>query len=192
MPEPKLRMYPSGFLGSAEVKSSEQIGTERYTARLLSTSTIINENIHVASMEVSDIWACVTNASAEVGTFEFHERVLRHALKVFGREQLYLWIQAQKKSPQYGEYMSRWIDETLEYVFRGVPRAFSVYNWTALLAAAGDSVNTRDSKVVQDIFFNIERMGEGYSVASFIAAWLQQTGGFEDLTGSLYVLFGPR
>lgn len=190
---PELRQYPSGFRGSAWVKSTAPIDAERITHRLFSASAITTPEGRSASLRVCQIWETVTNGSPEVKSFEFHERVLHNAPKVFGCDFLYEWIQEQKLSPNWDEYHQRWIDETLAFVYRGRPREFSPHNWVALLSSTpAKNVHHTDSPTVREIFFDRERIGDRVTMVDFFMAWLRRPGGFEDLTESLYVLFGSR
>jgi hypothetical protein len=188
----ELRLYPSGFRGSAMVKNTAPIDLEHNRHRMFSSSAITTPEGRSASLDVCRIWEAVTNGAAEAKTFEFHEHVVAVALQAFGAEYLYDWTVAQYKSPNWDEWHQRWIDETLAYAIRGKSRQFSPHNWVALLASPGMDVAMRDSQTVQEIFFERERVGNALTMRQFITLWLQQSGGMDDLTNSLYVLFGSR
>lgn len=188
-----LRQYPSGFRGSAWVKNTAPIDAERMTHRLFSASAITTPEGRSASLRVCQIWENYTSGAPEVKTFEFREFVLRNAVKVFGRDYLYDWIEQQKISPNWDEYHQRWICETLEYVFRNRPRQFSPSNWIALLSATpAKEVRNQDNRLVSEIFFDKERIGENFTMTQFFIEWLKQPRGFEDLVESLFVLYGSR
>lgn len=192
MPDNLLRLYPSGFYGSAVVKSTAAIDYETNRQQMFNITKVSEPNPYAASLEVSGIWQAVNGNLPEVKTFEFQERVLRCASAAFGCQTLYAWLQAQKQSNHYDDYHALWIDETLQFVYSGAKREFSVANWVALLDSKQAAVGKQDSKVVSNLFFDATRLGTGYLMSAFLVDWLKQPGGMGDLTSSLYVLFGPR
>jgi hypothetical protein len=189
----ELRLYPSGFRGTASVRNTKPIDMERARHRFFSSSAVKTPEGRSGNLEVAQIWEAVSSGAAEVKTFEFHERVLKAAVKAFGCTFIYDWICYQRKSPNWDEYHQRWIDETLQFVIRGKPRQFSSHNWVGLLDSDGQDVSQEhDSQIVNEVFYTKERVSDGLRVSEFIQRWLQQPHGFEDLTESLYVLFGNR
>lgn len=188
----ELRIYPSGFRGSAVVKTTTPIDLERNRERMFSSSAIVETEARPAALAVCQLWGALSAGAKEASSFEFHERVLAVALAVFGTVFVYDWCVDQRKSPNWDEYHQRWIDETLAFVVRGKPREFSPFNWTALLGAPGQCAPNTDSRMVREIFFDRERIGTAFTLEQFITLWLQQPGGIDDLTNSLYVLFGGR
>lgn len=188
-----LRKYPSGFFGSASVKDTQAIDTANNQAQQFNVSNVAAPTVYPANLEVSLIWSVVTGNLPEIKTFEFRERVLRAALKAFGTNNLYDWIQIQKQSDRYDEYHARWIDETLSFAFHGTPRSFSTNNWTALLDTVLPALTSKaDSDVVKNVFSEGLRVGTSFTFKQFLQNWLSQKNGIDDLTNSLYVLYGPR
>lgn len=185
----ELRDYPSGFLGSASVKNTRPMEKAANQARILDGSSINPIEGRPAALEVCQIWEAYSSGADEAKTFEFTERVISCAVKVFGTTYLIDWIAAQPASPDWDEWNFRWIEETLNYVYRGKPRALSYNNWVSLLAIDGDDGPTQNSEA-------FKRLGDGShhhaTIADFIQSWLQNDGGFTDLVESLYVLFGNR
>ncbi len=187
-----MRVYPSGFLGAVNVKSTQPQDIERQRGRLFYHGAVSDLEPRSGSLEASQLWDLYGNGDPCIRSLAFQERVIRHALEVFGTQYLYDWIQAQYKSPNYDQWHQRWIDETLQFVYRSRVRDLSSANWVGLLGAAGQDVSARDSTVVDSVFFNRERLSPSTTIEAFIHAWLQQPGGIDDLTSSLHVLFGGR
>jgi hypothetical protein len=190
----ELRLYPSGFRGSAKVADTAPIDAERNRERFFNTSAIIQHPSRPASLEIAQIWQIVTSGSAEMKTFEFHERVIKAALEHFGTPFIYDWIEDQRKSPNWDEWHCRWVDEMLQFVVDGKAHQLSPFNWASLLASKGQYASPdKDSAVVCKYFFEHGAcLAHNTTIVDFIHQWLQRPGGFEDLTEALYVLFGPR
>lgn len=188
----ELRLYPSGFYGSAQMKNTKPIDKALNQARILNGSAMIAPDGRSASLGVCQLWEAYTNGSDEAKTFEFRERVLQVAVSVFGCEYLYDWIAAQRRSPDWDVWNSRWIDETLQYVYRGRCRDLCFNNWVTLLAADADDASLSESDVVREIFHTREKIGTAVRIEHFIHEWLKRDGGYGDLIESLYVLFGSR
>ena len=187
----ELRIYPSGFRGSALVRNTKPMDMMHSRNRMFSSAAIISPEAYPASLDVCALWETITNGDPHAKTFEFRERVLAVAMKVFGTQFFYEWVLAQRKSPNWDEWHERWIDETLAFVFDGKSREFSPHNWVGLLASAGKDAPQQDSERVRRTFFS-GRVGDAVPMARFFQLWVQQKGGIEDLMESLYVLFGGR
>lgn len=191
----ELRIYPSGFRGSAKVATTAPLEAERNRERYFSPSAIIMPDPRPGSTEIAKLWFAYSSGAPETKTFEFNEKVIKCALALFGTPYLYEWIVDQRKSPDWDEWHERWIDETLRFVCESRPRELSVYNWTALLNSNGQSAQWKegDSHTVRKTFLEYAApLSQITTIEEFVLAWLKQRGGFEDLTESLYILFGPR
>lgn len=188
----ELRLYPSGFLGSALVKNTKPIDKAQSHARMFSSSAITSPQAYSASLDVCQIWEAIANGAPEAKTFEFKERIIAVAKAVFGCTYLHDWVSAQHSSPDWNEWNARWIDETLEFVLRDKSRQLSPSNWIAMLASEGGDTSMQETMIVREVFHTRERLGTAYTIEDFILRWLQVDGGIEDLAQSLHVLFGGR
>ena len=190
----ELKVYPSGFLGSAHVALTEPLSIEQVRHRLFDASAISNPDGHTANLEVVSLWDDLVAGDRSVNTFEFQEKILKCAKVAFDSSpscSVSYWVNAQMDSPLYTEYHSAWIDETLAFVFEGRPREYSYNVWYGLLTSDAGHPGKRLSPF-QSKYFGARGLYNGASMFDLIAAWVQQPRGIQDLLSSLNLLFGKR
>lgn len=203
MPDVKYKVYPSGYLGSNVVQTTKPIDIQKIKEQLFNLSAITNPDGHTANLEVVRIEEIIVSGDEQFKKFEFKERVIAAALLAFGNENVYEWIQAQRKSPYFSDYHAKYIDETLLYVFAGKPRQMSKHNWTTLLQMVAGGGSIYDTPVIAHVFFGealknefsksvFSPLGRNYKLKDLIVQWVRQPGGIEDLTAALHILFGNR
>lgn len=196
-----LKIYPSGFLGSASVIQTEPIDMIVNVKNLLNRTRVNKATPYTASQDVVLMWEEALMNNKEFKSFEYKEKILVIAMKAFGTRLFKHWIDAQVDNPMSGDTHYRWIDETLKYVLEGVPRAFQYNTWLTVLSAARPDTEAKGySKVMYDHFGNgrasilmgPNRNPRTMSIVDFIHAWVSRENGIEDLAASLNVLFGKR
>lgn len=197
-----LKQYPSGFLGSSttnQTKKDDSLDTRALTQRMFnkpySNSKIID---HTSNDDINSLWSKVLENTDEVKEFEFKGKVLKAALEAFGTITFVEWLDTQSSSPEYGEYQQKFVDETINFIYYGKRRNLTFANWVALLRS--DSISSNPIKKyseTQEIFLkgiNLNRGSENkyMFISDLIRDWTSQPNGINDLTSSLYVLFGSR
>ena len=199
--EVEFKVYPSGFLGSHGVATTKPMDIEKIKDRLFDLSAINNPDGHTANLEITRIWGKVTEGTPDYKTFDFKESILKAALSAFGTVRIIDWLRIQQESPYYSDYHTRWVDETLAYVFEGKNRIYSTHNWTTLLQMVPGVTERGLTKGTKHYFYRdtyykplafIDYPSTNLLMTDFIAKWVSQTFGIDDLIASLYVLFGER
>ena len=199
--EVEFKVYPSGFLGSHSVATTKPIDVEKIKDRLFDLSAISNPDGHTANLEVTRLWGKVIEGTPEYKLFDFKENILVTALKAFGAMRIIDWLRIQQESPYYSDYHTRWVDETLAYVFEGKPRVYSTHNWTTLLQMVPGVTERGITPATKHYFYQdtnykqlamINYPSPNLLMTDFIATWVSQPFGIDDLIASLYVLFGER
>ena len=199
--EVAFKVYPSGFLGSNEVPTTEPIDVEKIKDRLFDLSAINNPDGHTANLEVVRIWKKIVGGDPDFPQFDFKEEILKVAIRAFGAMRIIDWLRIQQESPYYGEYHVKWIDETLGFVFEGKHRVYSTHNWTTLLQMVMGVRETGLTPGTRHYFYKDTNYGSlqfidypsaNMLVCDFIARWVSQANGINDLAASLHVLFGER
>lgn len=190
-----LKVYPSGFLGSASVEQTEPVELISAAKQLFNKGLVTKSSPYTASMRVIDIWSTATSGAKEYETFEFKESILKCALEVFGTEKLVDWLEMQWMSPEYTDSHATWVDETIAFVYGDKAREMSHNNWLALLVSGNNTqANKEHSKTVKEYMFNKSALlnRSNVTIKQFILNWVRQSGGINDLMSSLNVLFGKR
>lgn len=196
-----LKMYPSGFLGSALVAQTEPVAVITTAKQLFNKGLNPKVSRYVANEEVVSLWDATTAGTPEYKHFAFKERILRCALQAFGTQRVADWIGTQNDSPYFSDYHRRWIDETLHYVYGGKTRLMSENNWFSLLNTNNDTPRgERYSRVVKHYLLG-EKLRSAddmhpyrgqITFVDFLSDWCAKEDGIKDLLGSLNNLFGKR
>lgn len=189
MPNFALKIYPSGFLGAENVTHTKPIDLENIKKTLFSAMNIANPDGHTANLAVLQMYKKYIGNETAHKSFQFKEEVLKIALSAFGTDSVYVWVAAQKRSPYYGKWHSRWIDETLSFVLEGKNRDLSPPNWIGLLATPGCDGDKLPSPTVSKL---LGGSNAELSIQTFILEWVRRPGGIDDLIQSLNILFGDR
>lgn len=196
----QLKLYPSGFLGSASVVQTKPLDVVTAARQFINKGAVSEVSRFTANADVVDIWMDMGSGTPEFKTFEFKERILRCALSAFGTDSALAWVDSQASSPEFTDNHLRWIDETLRYVIRGRARELSSNNWKTLLRVGGVKTprSIRSPEVI-NAFIPAWTLGLNgiaadsfNTIPSFIAQWVRRPGGIVDLMNSLEILFGKR
>lgn len=196
-----LKIYPSGFLGSAGVLQTEPIDMIVNVKNLLNRTRVNKSTPYTANHEVVLMWEEALINNKEFKSFEYKEKILVIAMKAFGTKTLKNWIDAQVDNPMCGDTHYRWIDETIRYVLESTPRSFQFNTWLTVLSASRPDTEAKGySKLMYHYFGNgrasllvsPNMQPRGMTMVDFIRTWVCRENGIEDLTASLNVLFGKR
>ena len=201
MTEIGLKMYPSGFLGSAIAAQTAPMDVVSTAKRLFNKGMNPKVTRYVANQEVVDLWETVHAGTADIHTFAFKERILRAALAAFGTAKVIDWVGTQPESEYFSDYHRRWIDETLAFIFEGKRRELSENNWRVLLTT--DRPAYRGERLSRSVrhYLMGERMWSAQMTQPYraditwpelLGYWCAQEHGIEDLLGQLNNLFGKR
>lgn len=197
-PAPVFKVYPRGFLGAklqdrveADVQLTQNnMGFIPVKAQAYKKSNGINDFNHA----IQELYSSYVREEPGVTGFEFRERVLRVALAAFGSRSFNAWFFAQLQSPFVGRNQRDFLDDCLRFI-SGQRRNLFLENWAALLALQNaDEGNMKPSRVACDFFRSsgtYNDMGRSQtSIEDAVQLWCSQPNGFEDLLGTLHILFG--
>lgn len=198
-----LRMFPRGFLGAdlqpQLVRSPDQVSsilTQKFAFHvdlvgLPGTSGKVNmmANPHVEGLYVEYIKKTIMS-----GSFEFRKKVLHAALHAFGTADFNIWFEAQFKTPACGDLHKRFLDDILKFIVTG-RRDMSLENWGSLITITDEGDNIGSISDYAKDFFGIGKGArvhdrQNYLLTEIIQRWCSQPNGFEDLLGTLHILFG--
>ena len=194
-----LKIYPRGFLGKpleAQLKTKPR----PFEARLSSLAVKVNlftpqVNSIDANPTIETLYGKWINRAPETTAFEFRKQVLIAALSAFGTDNFLEWYAAQSLSPAYGDMHRRFLEDTLLFLQEG-RRTMSLENWSALLTVQDSGERVSDITSEAKEFFGIEEPDARYrkpvnrSLTVIIQKWVTHARGFDDLVGSLHLLFG--
>jgi hypothetical protein len=198
----KLRMYPRGFLGSDVQAQSERtppafkarLNTYQYTVAIADDSA----NKIPGNPFVESLYSAYIRQSANVGSFDYREKVIVAALDAFGTDRFDVWYLSQLKSPALGNLHGDFLLDTLKYIETG-KRDVSLETWQSLLAITDEGNNIgKLSPLAKEFFgdttsyehFVLPKYPKNVELTEVIQNWLVHTAGFEDLLGTLHILFG--
>lgn len=196
-----LKMYPSGFLGSAAVEQTTPVDVVQQAKSMFNPGLKPKVSHYLANQKIQDLWTMRHAGVPESKTFEFCEEMLKAAKYAFGTDTLLKWIGTQVDSPYYSQYHRDWIDDTLGYVMDQQPRRMSGNNWSVFL-----NVNQREfqgerfSRVVKHYLLGEKLHSAPYArewrgnmtVTEFIGLWVMREGGLADMIDQLHTVFGKR
>lgn len=198
-----LKSYPSGFLGAVNVPQSKPVDIQVRVRSFLSVDVNPTVSHHTANQDVAELWDEAVKSDLPHFNFDFCERVLAVAKRAFGTRTFSEWVATQSLSPDWSDYHSRWVDETLGYCFAQEPRELSYSNWRALLVPGGSknpvptpSLTVRHLMLGQSQH-ECRQLGSALNrtaltIEQVLTAWVQRPHGIQDLLESLNVLFGRR
>lgn len=198
---PKLKQYPSGFLGSSTVAQTAATDMNEISfSMLLSRKDTDNVPKATSSIEINTIWNDVLSNKDDINTFEYKERIIRYALTAFGTTTVSEWLSVQSANPEFTKDHHRFIDETIQFVAEGKKRIITANNWIVLLNSNKVEHSTLKYSEVQQRWLLSNNTDLAFSDAnnvnktfkSFITDWVCQDKGIDDLTSTLFVLFGMR
>jgi hypothetical protein len=196
-----LKPYPSGFLGSNTVAQTNQdnmVDVRAAVNQMFNRADTSKVSKHTSNIEINSIWSEVLSSNLDYNTFEFKQRVLKAALNAFGTDTLAQWISAQYSNPEFTHTHHKFIDETIEFVSSNKRREYTFSNWTMLLTCEAVEHDTPKYTEIQQKYLlsqNPKKLGlinTSKTIEEFILDWVRQPKGIDDLTSSLFVLFGIR
>lgn len=191
----QLKIYPSGFLGSASVLQTELPDPVREAKRIFDNSPSSEASKYTASQEVVRLWSLFAAQDNIAKTFEFKEDIIQIALKLFGDSTLIEWITIQQSAAHFSDNQARWIDETLAYVLGNRMRMINNLAWVTILKIGnGVPASKVQSETIRKYLFDNRLINprSTITVRDFIIHWCQMPNGIYDMLAHLNVLYGAR
>lgn len=190
------KVYPRGFLGAQlhdRVQKEMQLQQDNNGFVPVKVSSYKKANgVNDFNHAVEELYGSYIREDATSTGFEFRERVLKVALAAFGTGSFTGWFLAQLESPFVGSMQRDFLDDCLRFLNKG-QRELCLENWAALLVISNaDEGDMRPSQFASD-YLGLARHGQvaaSLSVPDMVQEWCSRPNGFQDLLGTLHILFG--
>lgn len=187
-------IYPRGFAGfdiGLPIRVTKPTNAAIFKSILHNNSSLRENKNVMSNTDVEGLWKGLTNGNSYISNESFREAILISALNAFGTKNFYEWIDLQINNQYLGNDHVRFINDTFNFIKTG-QRSLNIAFWLQLLAGNNDNNGNR-VKVNLDNFFPSNRplhLRDTTLVKDIIIKWVSQPNGFEDLLGSLHILFG--
>ena len=195
----QLKIYPRGFLGKP-LEAQLKMKSRPFESRLNALAVRVNiftpqVNSVDANPTVETLYGQWINRHPETTSFDFRKKVMIAALDAFGTDNFYEWFVAQHASPAFGDLHKRFLEDTLYFLQNG-RREIDLTTWTSLITVSDSG--ERSAELTNEVkeFFGIPdadhqwRRSQNRQLTEVVQKWLAPARGFDDLVGSLHLLFG--
>lgn len=190
----QIVIYPQGFAGydiGLPIRVIKPTPGELFNSLLYKNDIARSSKVVMSNMQVEKMWKELISAQRFGSNFTFREEILTAALNAFGTDNFLTWVNLQSINPYLSVNHIRFINDTLSFI-NGNKRALNIQYWMPLLKDRESSQGNQVS-INTDKYFgtsNPLHMRPATDVKSNIIKWVSQPGGFEDLLGTMHVLFG--
>lgn len=193
-------IYPRGFVGfdTDAVKAKKKLNDIIPTLRSLEFNRYIQQdnNVYPSNTTINELWKEYINNVSTTKTFAFRERILLAALSAFGTNSFYDWCLLQLENKLVAPIHKKFIIDIFYFITTG-KKSIGNQTWLNLIRIDNHKVfKTNDSnnfnKEIYDYFLldKDPQYQKQTTLFYHITEWTQQENGFDDLLGSLMVLFG--
>lgn len=135
--------------------------------------------------EVVDLYAMYMNRLAKRESWDFQDRVLSVALRLFGTD-FRKWLDLQRDNPKLLGLNQEFLNDTLRFIEGGI-RQVSYFSWIEIMNELGDGTSLPSPS--QSTSLRPFGMKE---TAQVLQAWCRRPRGLDDLVCSLNAFFGSR
>jgi hypothetical protein len=197
--EVALKIYPRGFLGKpleAQLKAKPRSIASQLSSIAVKVNLFTPQvNSVDANPLVETLYGKWINRAPETTSFEFRKQVFIAALDAFGTDSFFHWYGAQMYSPSYGDMHRRFLEDTLLFLQEG-RRTMSLETWAALVTIQDSGERVADLSDCAKEFFGVKvpdaqyRQPQNREIPEIIQRWVSHPRGFDDLVGSIHLLFG--
>lgn len=161
----------------------------------LNKPVLTKNKTFVSNTEVENIWRQFKSGDKFLNSFGFRKKILQTALKAFGTMSFYEWCLLQVENPYATDMQKRFINDTLNFIQTG-KRSVTIASWLTLVNVVDEASSTGSEVQIQiEEFFGTRlpiHAQADKQLDKIICRWLTNRNGFEDLVGTLHVLFGDK
>jgi len=186
-------IYPRGFAGfdiGLPVRIIKPSNNAIFKSILHNTSGVRENKNVISNTDVEALWKGLCSGNKFISNEKFRESILVAALTSFGTNDFYEWVTLQTKNQYLGNEHIRFINDTFNFIKTG-QRSLNILMWLQLLAGSSDPS-------ASSVKINLEYFGtnkplhrkENANIKDTIIKWVSQPNGFEDLLGTMHILFG--
>jgi hypothetical protein len=199
MDNENFRMFPRGFLGGGikpqVVRTPKPYGEQQNQHQYMVNTHQDNGRSIDPNPIVESIYAAYIKNSEDTNSIQFRNSILEAAMNAFGTRSFPIWYSMQFKSLAAGDMHRRFLEDTLKFIRSG-KREMSLENWASLVLITDEGNNigsiTEETKtffMIQD-FEPIVNAKYRTDLVDVIQEWCSNSGGIEDMLGTLHILFG--
>lgn len=189
-----FKIYPRGFLGAPLEPILER--KPRAKGRLNYDVSLFDPNDAksvVANLAVESAYQSLCRNDLEARKFDFKEGAMQQFMWAFGTENFADWYVAQFQSPSFGETHRDFLDDTLNFLWKG-QRRMAVQSWNLILDEDERRLNTSTVSDTAKNFFGRGSLQEirntVHPIHEIVGMWMRQPGGFADMLTTGHILFG--
>lgn len=146
----------------------------------------------ISNQNVENIWKQLVGGIITTTSFEVREKIVCNALFAFGTDNFLEWIRLQENNPNITDLHRRFINDTFNFIETG-KRAMSLHSWGAIIRVREVTAKDAIPEVNSSKFFNLNeplQYRKNTTFESVISKWVSHENGFDDIAGTLHVLFG--
>lgn len=190
----KIVTYPRGFQGF-------NIGIPIQTKGDSISDTLTKANYGrqseelrfvISNTNVEQLWKQIKLGLLFSDNMEVREKILTNALIAFGTESFHEWFVLQENNPSLTDLHRRFLNDTINFIQTG-KRAVNLMNWNFLIVKrplqGSDSLPVLKTQEFFGTNQSLVTRPTG-KFTSVIPRWVSWPGGFDDLIGTLHILFG--
>lgn len=152
--------------------------------------------------EVESIFKGYEDSTQLLRDFEFRQRILTAAKRVFGDRSFYQWCALQQHSPYLTTMHRRFIYDTLNYLYTG-QREVSIESWMNLVEARDITDIDARMPYQPDGYFDLKHQESLVASSSrprilppdllpILQRWATHVDGYKDMLYTLYIVFGKQ
>lgn len=131
---------------------------------------------------VNTLFGFLQDRTVNTTGWTYRNKVFQCALRMFG--DIDQWFKDQRNNPRITGYNLEFLKDTLQYIRTGV-RELSIESWVELVAEENSHAAEPTHLIGKSL-----ALGPQENTIKLLQAWCSRNGGFEDLVGTLHVLFG--
>lgn len=190
----KIVTYPRGFQGFDIGIPIETKGDTIMQALKNISYNRSGEDLSfvISNKNVENLWKQMVNGSGFTSNMEFREKILTNALSAFGTESFLEWVELQEVNNAMTDMHRRFINDTFTFIDTG-RRAMSIHSWAELVYIREVTAKDAVPEIRKVDFFKLSgalQYRRVPSLGDIITRWVCQPNGFDDLAGTLHILFG--
>lgn len=195
-----LKIYPSGFVGPADVQQTTPVSAASVMRSLMSRQVNPNLTQYTSAQEVDDLMGAMSNLREKPGSFEFRERVIKLAWRLLFPGAIpgdFIDLASNQRAyADYSDLHRRWLEETIRFVEFGTARTIQNLSWVSILTAGGGNHSniTLSQDLIADLgtIYKHEGTTPFYRATICLSKWIHRPGGVQDLLETMAVMYGSR
>lgn len=146
----------------------------------------------ISNKNVETLWRQLADGNCSTNNFDIREKILCNALLAFGTTDFYEWVKLQETNPNTTDMHRRFINDTFNFIDSG-DRAMSLFSWGTVIHVREVTAKDALPELRSGDFFGLSQALQhrrSSTVTDIVSRWVCREGGFQDLAGTLHILFG--